>query len=65
MGAVFSSMSPLMKVAILCVAALMSSWALEIQSLAISSSRIFSLFLFSLDDMFAVEGVESVTAGML
>jgi hypothetical protein len=53
-----------MKMARLCVAALMSSWALEIHSFAISSSRTFRLFLFSFDDMLAVAD-ESVTAGML
>ncbi len=57
-------MGELMKIARLWVAALMSSCALEIQSLAISSSRTFRLFLFSLVDMLAVADV-SVTAGML
>jgi len=43
----------------------MSSWALEIHNFAISSSRTFWLFLFSLEDMLAVEADASVIAGML
>ena len=58
-------MLPLMKVARLAVAALMSSWALEIHSFAISSSRTFWLFLFSLVDMLAVEADASVIAGIM
>lgn len=58
-------MGELMNVARLYVAALISSWALEIHNLAISSSRTFSLFLFSLEDMLAVAEEESVTAGIV
>lgn len=46
-GASCSSIGPLMKTARLCVAALMSSWALLMFNLAISSSRTLTLFLFS------------------
>ena len=64
-GASPSSISPLMNVAMFWVAALMSSWAFEIHNFAISSSRTFWLFLFSLVDMLAVEADASVIAGML
>jgi hypothetical protein len=64
-GASPSSISPLMKVAMLWVAELMSSCALEIHNFAISSSRTFWLFLFSLEDMLAVGADASVIAGML
>lgn len=57
-------MGELMNTARLCVAALISAWALETDSLAISSSRTLMLFLFSLVDMLAV-AEESVTAGIL
>lgn len=63
-GASLSLISPWIKVAMLAVAALMSSWALEMVNLAISSSRTFWLFWFSLVDMLAVEADASVTAGM-
>jgi purine-cytosine permease-like protein len=63
-GASFDSMSPLMKIARLCVAALTSSCALLIFSFASSSSSTLTLFLFSLDDMVAVEADVS-TAGIL
>ena len=63
-GASFSSMGELMKIARLWGAALMSSCALEIHSFAISSSRTLTLFLFSFEAMLAVADV-SVTAGML
>jgi hypothetical protein len=56
-------MSPLMKIARLCVAALTSSCALLIFSFASSSSSTLTLFLFSLDDMVAVEADVS-TAGI-
>jgi hypothetical protein len=48
----------------LCVAALTSSCALLIFSFASSSSSTLTLFLFSLDDMVAVEADVS-TAGIL
>jgi hypothetical protein len=63
-GASFSSMGELINTAKLWVAALISSWALEMDSLAISSSRTLTLFLFSFVDMLAV-AEESVTAGIL
>jgi len=56
-GASCSSIGPLMKVARLRVAALISSWALLMFSLAISSSRILTEFLFSFA-IFAEAGCE-------
>ena len=53
-----------MKMARLCVAALMSSCALEMFSFAISSSRTFRLFLFSFVDMAAFDAA-SATAGIV